>query len=39
MCWTVNDRDFAARVFDWGVDAICTDRLDLFADMAASPDA
>jgi len=39
MCWTVNDRDSAARLFDWGVDAICTDRLDLFADMAASPDA
>lgn len=34
MCWTVNDLEFAARLFDWGVDAICTDRLDLFAGMA-----
>ena len=31
MCWTVNDRDVADRLFNWGVDAICTDRLDLFA--------
>ena len=30
MCWTVNDTREAARLFDWGVDAICTDRLDLF---------
>lgn len=34
MCWTVNDLDIAVRLFDWGVDAICTDRLDLFAGMA-----
>ncbi len=34
MCWTVNDLEFANRLFDWGVDAICTDRLDLFAGMA-----
>lgn len=34
MCWTVNDLEFATRLFDWGVDAICTDRLDLFAGMA-----
>ena len=34
MCWTVNDLDFAVRLFGWGVDAVCTDRLDLFAEMA-----
>ena len=33
MCWTVNDTDLALRLFGWGVDAVCTDRLDLFADM------
>ncbi|MBL8382278.1 MAG: glycerophosphodiester phosphodiesterase [Burkholderiales bacterium] len=31
MCWTVNDPGDAHRLFDWGVDAVCTDRLDLFA--------
>ena len=36
MCWTVNDPARAAELFDWGVDAICTDRLDLFAGMAAA---
>lgn len=35
MCWTVNDPAVARRLFDWGVDAICTDRLDLFARLAA----
>ena len=34
MCWTVNNPGLATRLFGWGVDAICTDRLDLFADMA-----
>ena len=34
MCWTVNDPARAAMLFDWGVDAICTDRIDLFAGMA-----
>ncbi len=29
MCWTVNDPDEAARLFSWGVDAVCADRLDL----------
>ena len=29
MCWTVNDAADAQRLFAWGVDAICTDRLDL----------
>lgn len=39
MCWTVNDRDLAARLFGWGVDAVCTDRLDLFADLAGGAPA
>ena len=30
MCWTVNDLAEAERLSAWGVDAICTDRLDLF---------
>ena len=29
MCYTVNDPAQARTLFDWGVDAICTDRLDL----------
>jgi len=29
LCWTVNDPDIARVLFDWGVDAIVTDRLDL----------
>ncbi len=29
MCYTVNDPAQAHTLFDWGVDAICTDRLDL----------
>lgn len=30
LCYTVNEMDLARRVFSWGVDAIFTDRLDLF---------
>ncbi len=30
MCWTVNDPAEAENLFGCGVDAICTDRLDLF---------
>lgn len=30
MCWTVNDPAEGEKLFAWGVDAICTDRLDLF---------
>jgi len=30
LCYTVNDTDLARRLFSWGVDAIFTDRLDLF---------
>lgn len=29
FCYTVNDRARAAELFDWGVDAFCTDRIDL----------
>ncbi len=29
MCWTVNEPQCAQELFDWGVDAVCTDRLDL----------
>lgn len=29
MCYTVNDAQRARELFDWGVDAFCTDRLDL----------
>ncbi len=31
MCYTVNDPARARVLFDWGVDAFCTDRLDLIA--------
>jgi len=30
MCWTVNEPAQAQQLLGWGVDAICTDRLDLF---------
>jgi glycerophosphoryl diester phosphodiesterase len=30
MCWTVNDIAQGEALFGWGVDALCTDRLDLF---------
>ena len=29
MCYTVNAPDRARELFSWGVDAICTDRIDL----------
>jgi glycerophosphoryl diester phosphodiesterase len=29
LCWTVNDPAEARKLFDWGVDCIVTDRLDL----------
>ena len=29
FCYTVNDRSRAAQLFEWGVDAFCTDRLDV----------
>lgn len=31
MCYTVNEVQRARELFDWGVDAFCTDRLDLIA--------
>jgi glycerophosphoryl diester phosphodiesterase len=35
FCYTVNDPARARELFDWGVDAFCTDRIDLIApDMA-----
>ncbi|HUL91770.1 MAG TPA: glycerophosphodiester phosphodiesterase [Burkholderiales bacterium] len=30
LCYTVNDTEVARRLLSWGVDAIFTDRLDLF---------
>lgn len=30
FCYTVNDPGRAQELFSWGVDAFCTDRLDLF---------
>jgi glycerophosphoryl diester phosphodiesterase len=30
LCYTVNKADSARRLFSWGVDALFTDRLDLF---------
>jgi glycerophosphoryl diester phosphodiesterase len=29
LCYTVNDPATARELFDWGVDAVVTDRLDL----------
>ncbi len=29
FCYTVNDPQRATQLFEWGVDAVCTDRLDL----------
>jgi len=29
FCYTVNDPECARKLFSWGVDAICTDRIDL----------
>ena len=29
FCYTVNEPDRARELFDWGVDAFCTDRIDL----------
>lgn len=31
FCYTVNDPARARELFDWGVDAFCTDRIDLVA--------
>jgi glycerophosphoryl diester phosphodiesterase len=29
LCYTVDDPDMARRLLGWGVDALCTDRVDL----------
>lgn len=29
LCWTVNDPEIAHVLFDWGVDGVITDRMDL----------
>jgi glycerophosphoryl diester phosphodiesterase len=29
LCYTVNDPARARQLLDWGVDALCTDRIDL----------
>ena len=34
LCYTVNSPRRAAQLRAWGVDAICTDRIDLFAERA-----
>ncbi|MDY7538594.1 glycerophosphodiester phosphodiesterase [Undibacterium sp. RTI2.1] len=31
FCYTVNTPERAREIFDWGVDAFCTDRIDLIA--------
>jgi glycerophosphoryl diester phosphodiesterase len=36
LCYTVNDPERARRLLDWGVDAICTDRIDLIPPAAAA---
>jgi glycerophosphoryl diester phosphodiesterase len=37
LCYTVNDGGRAQELLDWGVDAICTDRIDLIAPAEAQP--
>ncbi|MDF0604548.1 glycerophosphodiester phosphodiesterase [Neisseriaceae bacterium TC5R-5] len=39
LCYTVNDPADAERLWDWGVDSICTDRIDLLqtADTDQTP--
>ena len=38
LCWTVNDPNDARRLFEWGVDCVVTDRLDLIGPgFATSP--
>jgi glycerophosphoryl diester phosphodiesterase len=31
FCYTVNEPERARELFSWGVDAFCTDRIDLIA--------
>jgi glycerophosphoryl diester phosphodiesterase len=41
LCYTVNETARARQLLDWGVDALCTDRIDLippdFAGQLPSP--
>jgi glycerophosphoryl diester phosphodiesterase len=37
LCYTVNDRERATQLLDWGVDAICTDRIDLIEPLDREP--
>jgi len=37
LCYTVNDPARARELLDWGVDAICTDRIDLIAPGPPGP--
>ncbi len=37
FCYTVNTPERVQTLFDWGVDAVCTDRIDLIAPDAAPP--
>ncbi len=34
LCYTVDDPERVRELFDWGVDAICTDRIDQIAPVA-----
>lgn len=36
FCYTVNDVERVRELFDWGVDAICTDRIDLIGPLPTS---
>jgi glycerophosphoryl diester phosphodiesterase len=37
FCYTVNEPGRARMLLDWGVDAFCTDRIDLFgADLGGA---
>jgi glycerophosphoryl diester phosphodiesterase len=37
FCYTVNDPGRARELLDWGVDAFCTDRIDLIASRFPEP--
>ena len=37
LCYTVNDPARAHKLFEWGVDAVCTDRLDLIRPHFCAP--
>ncbi len=33
FCYTINDKQRAEEVIAWGVDAFCTDELEVFSDF------